>query len=105
MLNLKPLFPGSSEADQLKKIFKLMGTPDPEKWPGLTELCDWKAENYDQWQGEALSKICPKMDSDGLDLLDKMLRCNPAERITAKDALNHVFFKDIPDNLKKLYSN
>jgi len=105
MLNLKPLFPGSSEADQLKKIFKLMGTPDPDTWTGLTELPEWKPENFDKSQGEALSKICPKMDSDGLDLLDKMLRSNPAERITAKDALNHVFFKDIPDNLKKLYTN
>jgi len=105
MLNLKPLFPGSSEPDQLKKIFKLMGTPDPDSWTGLTELPEWKPENFDKSQGEALSKICPKMDADGLDLLDKMLRSNPAERITAKDALNHVFFKDIPDNLKKLYTN
>jgi len=82
-----------------------MGTPDPDTWTGLTELPEWKPENFDKSQGEALSKICPKMDSDGLDLLDKMLRSNPAERITAKDALNHVFFKDIPDNLKKLYTN
>jgi len=105
MLNLKPLFPGSSEQDQLKKIFKIMGTPDPEAWPGLTELPEWKPENFESYQGESLSKICPKMDADGLDLLDKMLRCNPAERISAKDALNHVFFKDIPDNLKKLYTS
>jgi len=104
MLNLKPLFPGSSEQDQLKKIFKIMGTPDPDKWTGITELPDWKPENFDKYPGEALSKVCPKLDSDGLDLLDKMLRCNPAERISAKDALTHVFFKDIPDNLKKLYS-
>eukprot|EP00330_Aristerostoma_sp_ATCC50986_P000806 CAMPEP_0114591976 /NCGR_PEP_ID=MMETSP0125-20121206/13921_1 /TAXON_ID=485358 ORGANISM="Aristerostoma sp., Strain ATCC 50986" /NCGR_SAMPLE_ID=MMETSP0125 /ASSEMBLY_ACC=CAM_ASM_000245 /LENGTH=304 /DNA_ID=CAMNT_0001790395 /DNA_START=48 /DNA_END=962 /DNA_ORIENTATION=- len=104
MLNLKPLFPGSSEQDQVKKIFKVMGTPDPEKWPGLNELSEWKAENFEKHTAEPLSKICPKMPEDGLDLLDKMLRCNPAERITAKDALNHPFFKDIPENLKKLYN-
>lgn len=105
MINLKPLFPGSSEQDQLKKIFKIMGTPDPEKWPGLTEYPEWKPENFDKYTGESLSKICPKLDSDGLDLLDKMLRCNPAERISGKDAISHPFFKDIPENLKKLYSN
>jgi len=44
MLNQKPLFPGSSEQDQLKKIFKLMGTPDATKWPGIAELPDWKVE-------------------------------------------------------------
>jgi len=104
MLNQKPLFPGSSEQDQLKKIFKIMGTPDTTKWPGLSDLPDWKAENFEKYQGEALSKICPKLDADGLDLLDKMLRCNPTERISAKVALSHPFFKDIPENLKKLYN-
>jgi len=44
------------------------------------------------------------LDAEGLDLLDKMLRCNPAERIAAKTALTHPFFKDIPENLKKLYA-
>jgi cyclin-dependent kinase len=42
MLNLKPLFPGTSEQDQLKKIFKIMGTPDADKWTGITELPEWK---------------------------------------------------------------
>jgi cyclin-dependent kinase len=42
MYNQKPLFPGSSEQDQLKKIFKIMGTPDATKWPGITDLPDWK---------------------------------------------------------------
>ena len=27
MSNLKPLFPGNNENDQLKKIFKILGTP------------------------------------------------------------------------------
>lgn len=31
--NMKPLFAGKNEKDQLKKIFKLMGTPDEESWP------------------------------------------------------------------------
>jgi len=105
MVNQKPLFPGSSEQDELKKIFKVMGTPDPAKWPGLAELPEWKPENFEKYPGESLSKICPKMDADALDLLDKMLRCNPTERITAKAALSHPFFKDIPENLKKLYNN
>jgi cyclin-dependent kinase len=104
MLNQKPLFPGSSEADQLKKIFKLMRTPDPNKWTGLSELPDWKPENFEKYPGDSLSKICPKMDAEGLDLLEKMLKCNPSERISAKNALSHPYFNDIPDNLKKLYN-
>jgi len=104
MLNQKPLFPGSSEQDQLKKIFKIMGTPDSTKWPGISELPDWKPENFEKYPGEPLSKVCPKLDPEGLDLLDKMLKCNPSERISAKQAMTHSYFKDIPDNLKKLYN-
>ena len=38
----RPLFPGSDTADQLKRIFKLLGTPSPTNWPGLEELEGWK---------------------------------------------------------------
>lgn len=105
MINLKPLFPGNSEQDQLKRIFKVMGTPSVEKWPTLSELPEWKPENFEKYPGIPLSSICPKLDADGLDLLDKLLRCNPSERITAKKSLEHPYFSDIPDTLKKLYTN
>jgi len=104
LVNMKPLFPGSSEKDQILKIFKLMGTPSVEKWSSLADLPEWKNETFEVYKGEELSKICPRLDEDGLDLLDKLLRANPAERITAKDSVNHPFFKDIPDGLKKLYT-
>jgi serine/threonine protein kinase len=42
------------------------------------------------------------LDEAGLDLLEKMLQCNPANRITAKQALLHPYFKDVPDTIKKL---
>ncbi len=49
--------------------------------------------------------IVPDLDENGIDLLDKMLRVIPKERITAEEALNHKYFEDIPGVLKKLYSN
>ncbi len=42
MVNGRPLFPGSSEADQLMKIFKTLGTPNKKAWPGLAELPEYK---------------------------------------------------------------
>lgn len=38
----RPLFPGSDVDDQLKRIFKLLGTPTEESWPELTQLPDFK---------------------------------------------------------------
>ena len=39
----RPLFPGSDVDDQLKRIFKLLGTPTEETWAGISQLSDYKA--------------------------------------------------------------
>ena len=46
MVNMKPLFAGSSEKDQLKKIFKSIGTPLLDNWPGMADLPEYKAKYY-----------------------------------------------------------
>jgi hypothetical protein len=37
----QPLFPGDSEWQQLLHIFKLLGTPNENVWPGVSRLRDW----------------------------------------------------------------
>jgi len=41
MVNGKPLFPGVSESDQIKKIFKIRGTPNEKDYPDLATFSDW----------------------------------------------------------------
>lgn len=38
----RPLFPGADVEDQLKRIFKLLGTPTDDSWPGMTQLPEYK---------------------------------------------------------------
>lgn len=38
----RPLFPGSDVDDQLKRIFKLLGTPTEETWSNMAALPDFK---------------------------------------------------------------
>ena len=40
----RPLFPGSDVDEQLKRIFKSVGTPDERSWPGITKLPDYKVQ-------------------------------------------------------------
>lgn len=39
----------------------------------------------------------PVLSESGFDLLKRLLSYNPAERITAKDALNHNWFRESPE--------
>ncbi len=94
MVNGRPLFPGNSDADQLLKIFEVLGTPSPNLWPGMKELSEYK-ENFPIFPGSALKEIVPGLDSDGLELLNVMLRFNPDERISAEEALRHKYFEDL----------
>lgn len=43
-----------------------------------------------------LRSIFTAASDDALDLLDRMLALNPVKRISAKEALKHVYFKSLP---------
>lgn len=83
------------------KIFKGRGTPALDLWPTMKDLPLYKPD-YPQYTAQSLQKAVPTLDEQGLDLLDKMLKCNPAERITAKDAMLHPYLKDVPDYIKNM---
>jgi serine/threonine protein kinase len=86
--------------DQIKWIFKLLGTP-------LRTNMDW-IRNFEakKWVSN-LGKIDSKLASsyigrkdfskEALDLLDKILTVNPNERLSALEILKHPFFKEIYD--------
>ena len=90
----KALFPSDSEIDQLFKMFQALGTPTETEWPGVSALPYYKP-TFPKWKGNHLHTLVPTLDPLGLDLLAKMLTYNPAERISAKAALDHPFFNDM----------
>ncbi len=95
MATKKPLFQGDSEIDQLFRIFRVLTTPTEELWPGVSQLPDFKA-TFPSWNSFSLEEQAKdKLDDLGLDLLKKMLIYNPAERISAKQALHHPYFDDL----------
>lgn len=94
-----PLFPGQNDADQLCKIFELLGTPTLQSWPSIRDLPDYPkySSKIPQYTGKRLDMIIRDLNSNGLDLLISMLRIDPELRISAEDALNHPYFEDIRD--------
>ncbi|CAL9204283.1 unnamed protein product [Musa hybrid cultivar] len=94
MANQRPLFPGDSEIDELFKIFRILGTPNEEIWPGVTSLPDFKSA-FPKWLPKDLTTVVPNLEAAGIDLLSKMLHLDPSKRITARQALDHDYFKDL----------
>jgi serine/threonine protein kinase len=68
LVNRHPLFPGDSEIDEIFRIFRILGTPTEETWPGVQKLPDFKP-TFPVWNPQSLSKSVPKLDSEGVDLL------------------------------------
>ncbi|KAJ3050084.1 negative regulator of the PHO system, partial [Rhizophlyctis rosea] len=94
MYSGKPLFPGKNNDDQLQKIFKLLGTPSEQSWPRVSELPEFK-KTFPYYPAQNLVTKLPMMDMLAMDLMQRMLQYMPQNRISAKDALSHVYFQDI----------
>ncbi|KAK1647276.1 hypothetical protein QYE76_065081 [Lolium multiflorum] len=93
MVRRQALFPGDSELQQLLHIFRLLGTPTEENWPGVTHLRDW--HEYPGWKSQNLTRVVPTLEPEGVDLLTKMLQFDPASRISAKAAMEHPYFDSL----------
>ena len=96
------LFQGNSNQDQLIVIAKQFGFNKInnflEKYKGscfLAQKIIKKIKKYEEksWDEFINDKNKYLISEDALDLLNKLLEIDPEKRISAKDALNHPFFK------------
>lgn len=96
MVNGRPLITGTSETDQLDRIFRMFGTPTEAEYPGIVNLPEYTSEfpGYPEPRG-GIGTLVPSLDAAGLDLFSRMMRYDPGKRITARDALTHIFFVDL----------
>lgn len=94
MFTGRPLFPGTTNEDQIVRIFRIMGTPTERTWPGITQYPDYKP-TFQMYATQDLRAILPQVDSLGIDLLQRMLQVQPDLRCKAEDALEHPWFADL----------
>ena len=74
MASGRPLFAGSTVEDQLKLIFRTLGTPTEDTWSEITSNEDFLAYKFDHWPPEPLVSRAPRLDIEGVDLLAKFLK-------------------------------
>ena len=83
-----------------------MGTPTDNYASSLRELPEWGVgdNNFEKNEPKSFKKLFPELDTEGIDLLEKLLRLEPDKRISAEEALKHPFFDDILPTVKKIYN-
>lgn len=78
--------------------FRILKTPTEDIWPGVTSLPDYK-NTFPCWSTNQLPNQLKNLNSDGLDLIQKMLIYDPVHRISAKDILEHSYFDGFDNKL------
>nr|XP_020469394.1 cyclin-dependent kinase 16-like [Monopterus albus] len=91
----RPLFPGSTVEEELHFIFKLLGTPTEQSWPGISSNEEFVTYNYPQYRADTLSNHTPRLSSEGVELLSEFLQFEGKKRISADDSMNHRYFSNL----------
>lgn len=103
LITLQPLFPGSSEADEMYKICSVIGTPTTYSWAaGLRQASAINCK-FLQLPGINLSALMPTASDDAISLIRSLCSWDPCKRPTASEALKHPFFQNcfyVPPHLR-----
>ena len=108
LLKNEPMFPGSDELDQLKKIFSICGYPNEVDWPEYINLPNTKKmilsrnrpdqTGFNQLSVTNVQNYCQQknFDYDASSLAARMLALDPSKRVTAEQALKSTFLANAP---------
>ena len=93
-MSLKPLFPGTSELDQISLIHDVIGTPPQSLLRRFDELSTHMDVEFDFKRGRGFNLICVAKENQKIvgDLLKRLLTYDPEKRTSAKRALAHDYF-------------
>jgi cyclin-dependent kinase 17 len=73
----KPLFPGTKVEDELHLIFKTLGSPTEETFPGISTNAEYLSLNlpkFPPFDSSIYYFLVPRLDADGISLLSSYLK-------------------------------
>ncbi|XP_045154183.1 serine/threonine-protein kinase MAK isoform X1 [Echinops telfairi] len=93
LYTLRPLFPGTSEVDEIFKICQVLGTPKKSDWPEGYQLASSMNFRFPQCVPINLKTLIPNASNEAIQLMTDMLNWDPKKRPTASQALKHPYFQ------------
>ncbi|XP_006817341.1 cyclin-dependent kinase 9-like [Saccoglossus kowalevskii] len=108
MWTRSPIMQGNTEQHQLTLITHLCGSISTEVWPDVDKLELYSKLELPKGQKRKVKERLKAYvrDQYALDLIDKLLSLDPAQRLDSDAALNHDFFwmDPMPSSLAKMLS-
>ncbi|XP_058057449.1 uncharacterized protein LOC131208656 [Anopheles bellator] len=95
LYTFRPLFPGSSEVDQLFKICSILGTPDKTDWAEGHKLAATIQFRFPECPKIALATLVTRASASGIQLLEDMLQWDPEKRPTAQQSMKYSYFSSM----------
>lgn len=95
LYTFRPLFPGSSEVDQLFKVCSIMGTPDKTEWPEGYRLAAAIQFRFPECPKIPLSSVITRASQQGLHLVSELLYYDPDKRPSAQQSLRYPYFMNV----------
>ncbi|URD89927.1 hypothetical protein MUK42_28211 [Musa troglodytarum] len=93
LFTLCPLFPGSSEADEIYKICSVIGNPNENSWAEGLQLADVLKYQFPQCSAVQLEVLIPSASKEAVNLIKALCSWDPCRRPKATEALQHPFFQ------------
>ena len=93
LFTLRPLFPGSSEADQIYKICSVLGSPTHTNWPEGMKLASQMNFRFPQFVPTSLASLIPHASAEAIHIITDLLNYDPNQRPTASQTLQYPFFQ------------
>ncbi|ANZ73137.1 BA75_00755T0 [Komagataella pastoris] len=118
LLSLRPIFKGEEakidkkqlpfQENQLLKIIEILGTPNVHSWKSLKDYPEYHQLSKFNIFPPNLSAWFHSMGGQNkncLGLLSNLLQYDPADRLSANNALSHEWFSESPAITKNVFKN
>ncbi|GAB2292295.1 Cyclin-dependent kinase F-1 [Dionaea muscipula] len=97
LFSLEPLFPGTSDIDQLGRIIAVLGNLTEDVWPGFSNVPGYNTISFSQIENpKGIESCLPNRSLDEINIVKKLVCYDPAGRATAMELLGEKYLNDEP---------
>lgn len=74
-----------------------MGTPDREVLERFQQKATHMEFDFPEQEGSGIARLIPFVPKDAIDLIEKLITYDPKYRISASQALQHPYFREMAE--------